>query len=89
MCIVTKHTPYAKKKQKTKNKKQKTKQIKMNCKGSIPYIRTVEVEDSWDKVQKLRYKHWTDDYEYTKPWEVDDGQWKHYQQKYAHAIWNH
>mmetsp|Transcript_30731 Transcript_30731/g.37707 ORF Transcript_30731/g.37707 Transcript_30731/m.37707 type:complete len:141 (-) Transcript_30731:69-491(-) len=43
--------------------------------GSIPYIRTVSIEDTWERVQNVREKHWTEDYEYTKPWEVDDGQW--------------
>ncbi len=41
--------------------------------GSIPYVRTVKVEDTWERVAKRRGKHWTDDWEYTKPWEVDDG----------------
>ena len=35
----------------------------------------MEIEDSWYRVEKIRGKHWSDDYVYTKPWEVDDGQY--------------
>ena len=44
--------------------------------GTIPYFRTMEIEDTWERVEKLRGKHWTDDYVYTKPWESDDGQYR-------------
>ena len=44
--------------------------------GSIPYVRIVKIEDTWERVQKRRGKHWSDDWKYTKPWQVDDGQWE-------------
>ena len=44
--------------------------------GTIPYFRTMEIEDTWERVEKIRGKHWTDDYVYTKPWESDDGQYR-------------
>ena len=48
---------------------------KVEYPGTIPYIRTITIEETWDQVEKIRGTHWTDDYVYTKPWEVDDGQW--------------